>query len=111
MTTRSGYGFVVRYTPEAFGGRPRDSFVAALAAEGIPCHGAFYEPVYNSPLFGWRDAPTQVDYSETCCPAAERAAYQEMVWLPHHIFLGTRADMDDIAAAIKKVARAWRPTD
>ena len=108
VTTRSGYGFVVRYTPEAFGRRPRDTFVAALIAEGIPCQGAFYEPVYKSPLFGWRDAPVPVDYSETFCPAAERAAYQEMVWLPHHIFLATREDMEDIAAAIEKVARAWR---
>jgi dTDP-4-amino-4,6-dideoxygalactose transaminase len=108
MTTRSGYGYVVKYTPEAFGDTPRNTFVAALNAEGIPCQGAFYEPVYKSPLFGWRDAPVSVDYSETFCPMAERAAYQEMVWLPHQLFLGTREDVDDIAAAIEKVAGAWR---
>jgi dTDP-4-amino-4,6-dideoxygalactose transaminase len=108
MTTRSGYGYVVKYTPEAFGGTPRNTFVAALNAEGIPCQGAFYEPVYKSPLFGWRDAPVPVDYSETFCPVAERAAYQEMVWLPHQLFLGTRQDVDDIAAAIEKVAGAYR---
>ena len=108
MTVRSGYGFVLRYQPEAFGDRPRDSFVAALRAEGIPCYGAFYEPVYKSPLFAWRDGPVAVDYSGTRCPVAERAAYQEMVWLPHELFLGTREDMEDIAAAVEKVAAAYR---
>jgi dTDP-4-amino-4,6-dideoxygalactose transaminase len=108
MTARSGYGFVLKYMPEAFGGTPRDSFVAALEAEGIPCYGAFYEPVYKSSLFAWRDAPVAVDYSETFCPVAERAAYHECVWLPHELFLGTREDVDDIAAAIEKVAKAYR---
>jgi dTDP-4-amino-4,6-dideoxygalactose transaminase len=107
MTVRSGYGFVFKYLPEAFGGTPRDTFVAALQAEGIPCHGAFYEPVYKSPLFAWRDAVVPVDYSETSCPVAERAAYHECVWLPHQLFLGTQGDVDDIAAAIEKVASAY----
>lgn len=108
MTVRSGYGFFFKYCPEACGSVPRDTFVAALQAEGIPASGALYEPVYGSPLFGWRDAPIQVDYSETRCPVAERAAYMESVWLPHQLFLGTRQEMDDIAAAIEKVSAAWR---
>lgn len=108
VTTRSGYGFVLKYIPEAFGGTPRDKFVASLQAEGVPCHGAFYEPVYKTRLFAWRDAPISVDYSETSCPVAERAAYHECVWLPHELFLGTRADMDDVAAAVEKVAEAYR---
>ncbi len=108
MTVRSGYGFYFKYCPEVCGNVPRDTFVAALQAEGIPASGAFYEPVYRSPLFGWRDAPIQVDYSETHCPVAERAAYMESVWLPHELFLGTRQEMDDIAAAIEKVTAAWR---
>ena len=99
---------MVRYTPDGFRGTPRDTFVAALEGEGIPCHGGFYEPVYRSPLLGWRDAPVPVDYSETFCPVAERAASQECVWLAHQLFLGTREDMDDIAAAIEKVARAYQ---
>ena len=37
------------------------------------------------------------------CPISERAAYVESVWLPHHIFLGTRRDTDDIADAVLKV--------
>ena len=37
------------------------------------------------------------------CPVSERAAYEESVWLPHHIFLGSRKDTDDIADAALKV--------
>lgn len=108
MTTRSGYGFVFKYIPEAFGGTPRNTFVAALQAEGILCYGPFYEPVYKSPLFACEDAPMSVDYSETFCPVAERAAYHECVWLPHQLFLGAREDVDDVVAAIEKVTAAYR---
>jgi hypothetical protein len=37
------------------------------------------------------------------CPVSERAAYEEAVWLPHHIFLGGKQDADDIADAVLKV--------
>lgn len=103
ITRLSGYGYVFKYNQEHFQGVPRDAFVRALQAEGVPCYGAFYEPVYKSALFGWRDAPVPVDYSQTRCPVAERAAYQESVWLPHQLLLASEADMDDIADAIIKI--------
>ncbi|MBI1940177.1 MAG: hypothetical protein HYS33_01575 [Acidobacteria bacterium] len=34
---------------------------------------------------------------------SERAAYEQSVCLPHHIFLGSRKDADNIADAILKV--------
>ena len=34
---------------------------------------------------------------------SEKAAYHEAVWLPHHIFLGSRRDTEDIADAVAKV--------
>ncbi len=89
------------------GGVPRDRFVQALRAEGIPCHGAFYEAVYRDRLFAWRDAGVDVDYSGVRCPVAERAAYEESVWLNHELFLGTREDVEDIAAAVEKVINVW----
>ena len=106
VTQPSGYGFYFRYHSEACGGVPRDKFVAALRSEGIPCHGAFYEPVYKDRLFAWQDTAVQADYSQVHCPVAERVAYQESVWLPHELFLGPEQDVDDIAAAIEKVTQA-----
>ncbi len=107
-TVKHGYGYYVRYSAEACGGVHRNQFVQALRAEGIPCYGDFYAPVYKDPLFAWQDASVGVDYSRVRCPVAEQAAFEESVWLPHQLFLGTREDVDDIAAAIEKVTAAYR---
>jgi hypothetical protein len=90
----------------------RDLFAAALDAEGIPCDGRFYEAVYRSDLFYAdpkispqlrinRDEP--VDYAKTYCPVAERAAYDEAVWLPQFLLIGDDSDVEDIARAVAKV--------
>src|SRR5262249_54533687 len=84
----------------------RDAFVAALKAEGVPSDGRFYEAVYRSSLFefaaekfpAW--AQSRRDFH---CPVAERAGYEESVWLPHQIFLGDGTDVDDVLTAIQKV--------
>jgi dTDP-4-amino-4,6-dideoxygalactose transaminase len=108
MTTNSGYGFYFKYLSERCGGRSRDEFFIALRYEGIPASGAFYEPVYRDKLFAWRDTNVGVDYSSVSCPIAERVAYDQSIWLPHHIFLGPREDVDDVLRAIEKVTTAFR---
>jgi hypothetical protein len=82
-------------------------FCAALDAEGIPCDGRFYEPVYRSDLFYAtpENCPQLTsDYSSVHCPVSERAAYDEAVWLPQFLLIGEDSDVDDIAAAVAKVA-------
>jgi dTDP-4-amino-4,6-dideoxygalactose transaminase len=112
QTVVAPYQYVFKYSPDHFG-VPRAAFLGALETEGIPCDGLFYEPVYRSALFpvdpqeypalSWgRAAPLDLKTS-FYCPVAERAAYEEAVWLPHHIFLGLRQDTDDIANAVLKV--------
>jgi dTDP-4-amino-4,6-dideoxygalactose transaminase len=101
--TLSGYGVVLRYEASAWRGIARDRFAWALHKEGIKLYGSFYEPVYRNALFAWRDAPIDVDYSGTRCPVAEHAADNEMIWLPHEIFLGTTSDIDDLCDAIIKL--------
>lgn len=111
ITAVAAYQYVFKYLPEHFGDVPRAALLGALEMEGIPCDGLFYEPVYRSALFpvqpgdfpalSWGREP--MDFKSVRCPVSERAAYEEAVWLPHHIFLGTRADTDDIADAIEKV--------
>ncbi len=105
------YNFVFQYRPT--GPAPsRDLFVAALDAEGVPCDGRFYEPVYQSDLFY---APPEIcpqlvvnreqpmDYSRCRCPISERAAYDEAVWLPQFLLIGDEADVRDVAQAVEKV--------
>ncbi|MEX2247115.1 MAG: DegT/DnrJ/EryC1/StrS family aminotransferase [Dehalococcoidia bacterium] len=101
--TKSGYGVVLRYNAAAWRGLPRDRFAWALYKEGMKLNGAFYTPVYKTPLFAWKDAPIEVDYSDVRCPVAEKAAYEEMIWLPHEVFLGDESDIDDLCDGILKL--------
>jgi dTDP-4-amino-4,6-dideoxygalactose transaminase len=107
------YNYVFQYRPT--GPAPsRDLFVAAIAAEGVPCDGRFYEPVYRSDLFpaNQENCPqltvgraVPVDYGRCQCPVSERAAYDESVWMPHPVLIGEEADAQDAANAVEKVAR------
>jgi dTDP-4-amino-4,6-dideoxygalactose transaminase len=111
ITEEAIYCYVFQFRP-GMSGVSRDMFVAALEAEGIPCDGRFYEPVYRSDLFHavpevspqlrmGRDS--LVDYRKVHCPVSERAAYQEAVWLPQFLLIGNEKDVDDIIAAVSKV--------
>jgi dTDP-4-amino-4,6-dideoxygalactose transaminase len=113
QTRVAAYQYVFKYSPEHFHGVPRAAFLGALEMEGVPCDGLFYEPVYKSALFpvdptdypalSW-GRPESLDLKSFYhCPVSERAAYQESIWLPHHIFLGSRRDTDDIANAVLKI--------
>lgn len=111
ITREAMYQYVFRFK-EAEAPVSRDVFVRALEAEGVPCEGRFYEAVYRSDMFP--ASPKQfpalaagrakpVDYREIRCPVAERLAYEESVWLPHFLLLGSEADVEDIVAAVEKV--------
>ena len=111
VTRDTLYCFVFQYRPRTHS-VSRDLFAAALDAERIPCDGRFYEPVYRSDLFYaspevspqlalGRAQP--VDYRKVHCPVSERAAYDEAVWLPQFLLLGTDEDVEDIARAVAKV--------
>lgn len=106
ITRQASYHYVFKFLPESFPGVTRDAFVVALKAEGIPCDGRFYEPVYLSSLFRFatgRYPAWDAAGREFSCPVAERAGYDESVWLPHQIFLGGEREVDDLVAAIAKV--------
>ena len=109
LTNPAIYHFIARYDPEPFGGAHRDLFLQALLAEGIPAEGAFYEPLYRAPLWRFRRerfpaaAASAVDYDNVRCPVAEKAAYDESVWLHHALLLGGEEEVDSIVAAIAKI--------
>jgi len=117
ITQHTIYNYVFQYRPS--GPAPsRDLFVAALDAEGIPCDGRFYEPVYRSDLFyaNPRNCPQlrlereqPLDYSSFHCPISERAAYDESVWLPQFVLIGDDQDVGDVAQAVAKVAANLEP--
>jgi dTDP-4-amino-4,6-dideoxygalactose transaminase len=106
ITREAHYCYVFQYRNRQVS---RDLFCAALEAEGIPCDGRFYEPVYRSPLFcASPEISPQlrgVDYGAVNFPVSERAAYEEAVWLPQFLLIGEDRDIPDIVEAIGKVMR------
>ena len=105
ITRQAAYQVVLRYSALAFDGLPRAAFVAALEAEGVPCDAHFYDALTKSSLLvpDGRRFPAWASRAQPACPVAERAAYEEAVWLPHQLFLGDDRDVDQIVEAIAKV--------
>ena len=107
-TLRTSYQLVLRYDPSAFSGVPRDHVILALRAEGVPCSGRFYTPLVLDPLFAG-DPYTNplsragVSYAGQRFPVAERAASTESIWLPHELFLGGDAELDDLLEAFTRI--------
>ncbi|GAA4469123.1 DegT/DnrJ/EryC1/StrS family aminotransferase [Nibrella saemangeumensis] len=102
--------YMFRYDPAAFGQLPKQRFVEMLAAEGVPCSAGYPHPLYRQPLFQQKNfmcyaIPETVDYSQVYCPVAEQACRDEAVWIFQHAMLGTAADMELFAEAIRKIQR------
>src|SRR5262249_48868705 len=51
VTRHSYHICMFRYSEEGFEGLPRDRFLEALAAEGIPGIGGYSHPLYRNPMF------------------------------------------------------------
>jgi perosamine synthetase len=111
--TRSAYHlYPFRYKKEYFNDLPRNKFLSALSAEGIPCSGG-YGPQNKDGLI--EDALNSRGYKrlyskerlkryreENHCPDNDQLC-REAVWFFHSLLLGTKSDMDDIADAILKI--------
>jgi len=109
VTCHAYHLFVFRYDAARFGGLPRAEFLRALNAEGVPC-SAGYTPLYRENAFR-PSAETHPfaggrHYASVRCPVAERICTEEAVWLYQSMLLGTRAEMDDIVAAVRKLQAA-----
>ena len=90
----SYYKYICRLRPDA--GIDIDWFMRAVAAEGIPISRRYQTPLPQQPVFRGFDAGA--------CPAAERLAGELFTLLVHPTV--TAADLDDVAAAVRKVAVA-----
>jgi dTDP-4-amino-4,6-dideoxygalactose transaminase len=114
-TTRNAYHlYMFRYDAAAFHGLGRARFLKALAAEGIPA-SAGYQPLNREPFLrntleskGYRriyGGKTLKEWFErNHCPENDQLC-EEAVWFTQNMLLGPRSDMDDIAAAVRKIQR------
>jgi dTDP-4-amino-4,6-dideoxygalactose transaminase len=113
--TRNGYHlYLMRYDAEAMGGLTRERFIEAVRAEGIPISAGytalnrqpFLENTLNSRAFRAVYSKQEIDRwrERNQCPANDRLC-REGLWLTQNVLLGSRGDMEQIAAAIRKVQR------
>jgi dTDP-4-amino-4,6-dideoxygalactose transaminase len=104
--------YIFRYDKSKFNGLPKQEFAQLLMAEGVPSFMGYPKPIYEQPLFQNKNfmcyaIPAHVDYKMVRCPVAERACYEEAVWILQHALLGSKEDMHQFAEAIKKIKQAF----
>lgn len=96
------YMFVVRYRPDACGGMPVERFIETVGAEGAPFVQCYVSTLSNQVAMQ-KLARTRPDYVRVMpTPVADRVV-SEILYLSANVFLGTAEDMEDIAAAVRKV--------
>ena len=115
VTRHARHLYIFRYGSEAFGGVPKENFVKALIAEGIPASPGYNMPIYRQPVYAQKNfgafggpGTDERDYGGLQLPETERACRDEAVWLSQRVLLGSRSDMDDIVKAVAKIRERRR---
>ena len=113
--TRNAYHlYMFRYEAGRFSDLPRQRFLTALKAEGVPC-SAGYSPLNKEPFLkqtlnsrGFRYIYSEKEVKaleeRNVCPENDKLC-QEAVWFTQNMLLGTKHDMEQIAEAIRKVQK------
>jgi dTDP-4-amino-4,6-dideoxygalactose transaminase len=98
------YMFAMRYKPDHCGGLSVDHFIELLQAEGAPIYRAFAATMSDQPAMQHLMRKRPEYFRRLPTPIADRAA-EETMYVAQNVFLGTADDMEDIAAALRKVQR------
>ena len=109
------YAVAFKYDEEEIG-IPRDLFIKALNAEGIPFSAGYVPPLYWTPIyqekkgfgrtgwpFEWANFKSGVKYSKGICPVTERLYKKELILTLVCRYPATIDDMDDIGNAFEKI--------
>ncbi len=112
-TKKAYFNFAFRYDANRFRNLPVEKFRAALEAELGIVVDACYEPLNNCSLYVPHTKPSRhklndaywkaIDPKRFSLPVCERIFKEESVCVHHKVLMGTKADMDLVAAAIKKI--------
>lgn len=139
VTGHAHHLYAFRYDPAAWGGdarggadgqghkpgaaaarqRPREWFLRALRAEGIPVSAGYTTPLYRMNAIvnerrKWAELARQAGRSVTCpespddeaLPVTELICAEQGAWFGQRLLLGNEADMADVATAVAKLRRA-----
>jgi len=112
-TTNNAYHlYMLRYDPAAFSELPRDKFLKALAAEGIPASTG-YSPLNTQEFLKtaletrgyqrlYSAARLKQWHERNLCPRNDQLCGQA-VWFTQNMLLGSRSDMEQIVDAVRKI--------
>jgi dTDP-4-amino-4,6-dideoxygalactose transaminase len=117
VTRAAFHMFAFRYNKEEFKGLPREQFLHALDAEGIP-NLSGYAPFLNKQpylenafqtknfrrMYSREELNFEKFKSDNECPEND-ALCVESVWLQQNMLLGGKSDLDDIAMAIDRIRK------
>ena len=110
VTGRGYYYFCTKYDSHAFDGLPRERFVEALNAEGIPCGTAYGVPLHKQPAFR-KDNLRLVygnrtdnlpDYDQLRLPIVEELCKRQITFY-HTLLLLDRDKLALVIEAVKKI--------
>lgn len=102
------YVLPIKYNEDEIG-IPRDLFVKALVAEGIPFGAGYVRPLYLNPIyhenkpFIYKYFGKEISYDKGTCPVTEKLYEKELILTPVCRPPATRQDMDDIVKAVGKI--------
>lgn len=107
---RHSYHLFMMRVDQAQFGASRSAVVQALQAEGVPCSGGYgislpAQPLFRNMAFGpyLPKSRKKLNYAKTRVPNSDLLCREQCIWLEQSIFLGSKRDMDDIAAAFQKI--------
>ena len=90
-------------------GIPRNKFVEAINAEGIPFGAGYIKPLYFSPIYHenkpyiYKHYTGSASYEPGTCPVAERCHFNTLIMTLITRPPATEQDMDDIVKAVAKI--------
>jgi dTDP-4-amino-4,6-dideoxygalactose transaminase len=113
--TRNAYHlYMFRYEAKGFEGLPRERFLKAMNAEGIPCSGgygplnrdSFLENTFSSRPFRaiYSEAEMKQWKERNQTPENEKLC-EEAVWIGQNRLLGSKRDMEQVAEAVRKIQK------
>jgi hypothetical protein len=94
--------FVMRYKQEFCGGISIDDFLSACGAEGAPIYRGYAMTMSEQPALQKLMAKRPEYFRLMPTPISDQAT-KKLIYIAQEIFLGSEADMKEIAAAVSKV--------
>jgi len=106
--------FAFRYDAKQFGGLPRDKFVRAMGAEGIPCSGGIYHEQYNDGLLDeaiqsrgfkrlWGEDRLRKYRESFKGLTGNKEVCETTMAFSQNLLLTGRSEMDQIVEAVQKI--------